>query len=98
LFASQPKQASAAWSLLQLSEPNHAEARKKIDARFHGAFIFPAKPTLSMPEVKQAYGNRRPKERMLMCRRLLAYLWAAAQNSGASDGQAAGVLMRRAIP
>lgn len=32
LAAGQPRQASAAWSLLLLFEPNHAEAKKKSDA------------------------------------------------------------------
>ncbi len=32
LVAGQPRQAGAAWSLLRLFEPNHAEAGKKIDA------------------------------------------------------------------
>ena len=37
LAAGHPKQASAAWSLLLLYEPNQAEAKKKIDALPPGA-------------------------------------------------------------
>ena len=167
LAAGQPKQAGAAWSLLQLFEPNHADAKKKIDALPPGsgggnysrtqaeisfmmsvvrsmdtakdlcgfpeptpdsdvanmrmisdprmlpnleaspfsaqsgacagqaAFIFLAKPALSMAEIRQIYGKPQTERKDADGSEVFTY--GRLRILGAKDGQAAGVLMRPSI-
>jgi hypothetical protein len=167
LAAGQPKQASAAWSLLLLFEPNHAGAKKKIDAlppgsggdSFHrttaeigfltgaigsmdtaedlcgfptatpdsdlanlrmisderllpnlesspvgpahsgtcagsSAFIFLAKPLLSIVEVRQAYGKPQLERKDADGSEVLTY--GRFRVLGAKDGKAAYVLLQAA--
>ncbi|MBI5280720.1 MAG: hypothetical protein HY858_03485 [Candidatus Solibacter usitatus] len=164
LAAGQPRQASAAWSLLLLFEPNHAEVKKKLDAlppgseggnfsrtqaeigfmmaairemdtgkdlcgfpeatpdmdlatirmisdarllpnlesspfsvqsggcAGSGAFIFLAKPLLSMAEVRQAYGKPQAERKDADGSEVLTY--GRVRILGAKDGQATLVLLR----
>jgi hypothetical protein len=164
LATGQPRQASAAWSLILLFEPNHAEVKKKLDAlppgsgggnfsltqaeidfmtaaiggmdtdkdlcgfpeatpdmdlatirmisdarllpnlqaspfsaqsgkcAGSGAFIFIAKPLLSMAEVRQAYGKPQAERKDADGSEVLTY--GRIRILGAKDGQAALVLLR----
>ena len=168
LAASQPRQASAAWSLLLQYEPNHAEAKKKIDAlppgsgggnfsrtnaengflqgaigsmntaedlcgfptatpdidlvtlrmisaerllpnleaspfsvqsgkcAGSGAFIFLAKPLLSMADVRQAYGKPQTERKDADGSEVLTY--GRFRVLGAKDGTASYVLLQPSNP